>query len=154
MIFMEVVKEAGMRRHLNILPLSLSNFIFTFFYCSLSDFFTKTCCLVKMPKFSVNCTKRKTRSFDQELSQGGGKINNQKCLPRSPLQGTLRRMVKYPWGVNFVQPTVPFDIVMAVIDWILSFMFIFLGRPHTQLEREWFPRQNETFTDMCETSNN
>ena len=31
MLFVEVVKEAGMSRHLNILPLSLSNFIFTFF---------------------------------------------------------------------------------------------------------------------------
>ena len=54
MIFVEVVKEAGMSRHLNILPLSLSNFIFTFTFSLFAfRFFLDIGTLRRMVKYSL-----------------------------------------------------------------------------------------------------
>ena len=45
-----------------------------------------------------------------------------------------------------------------ILGWpLLDFEFhvhIFGASSHSVWFSEWFPRQNETFTDMCETSNN
>ena len=73
---------------------------------------------------------------------------NALCISREPCAGWS----SIPWGSILYNLQSHLILGWPVLDF--EFLAHIFGASSTQLECEWFPRQNETFPDMCETSNN